>query len=126
MRVKRGSVRRKRRKRILRLAKGFRGKRNSAHSIAKQRVMKALRNAYISRRLRKRDFRGLWITRINAASRLHGLPYSRFMQGLREADIGLNRKMLAEMAVRDPEGFAEVAELAKAHLPDDAKDAIAA
>ena len=126
MRVKRGSVRRKRRKRIMRLAKGFRGKRNSAHRIAKQRVMKAMRNAYISRRLRKRDFRGLWITRINAASRLNGLPYSRFMQGLREADIRINRKMLAEMAVRDPEGFAEVAERAKAHLPEDAREVVAA
>jgi len=88
--------------------------------------MKALRNAYISRRLRKRDFRKLWITRINAASRLNGLPYSRLMQGLREADIQINRKMLAEMAVRDPEGFADVAALAKEHLPEDAKAAITA
>jgi len=126
MRVKRGNIRRKRRKRIMRQAKGFRGKRNSAYRMAKQRVMKALRNAYISRRLRKRDFRRLWITRINAASRLNGLPYSRFMQGLREADVQLNRKMLAEMAVRDPEGFAAVVELAKQHLPEDAKTAVAA
>ncbi len=126
MRVKRGNIRRKRRKRIMRQAKGFRGKRNSAYRMAKQRVMKALRNAYISRRLRKRDFRRLWITRINAASRLNGLPYSRLMQGLREADVQLNRKMLAEMAVRDPEGFAAVVELAKGHLPEDAQAAVAA
>ncbi|MFB6285333.1 MAG: 50S ribosomal protein L20 [Candidatus Bipolaricaulia bacterium] len=126
MRVNRGNIRRKRRKRIMRQAKGFRGKRNSAYRMAKQRVLKAQRNAYISRRLRKRDFRKLWITRINAASRLNGLPYSRFMQGLREADVQLNRKMLAEMAVRDPEGFAAVVELAKEHLPEDAKEAVAA
>ncbi len=126
MRVKRGNIRRKRRKRIMRQAKGFRGKRNSAYRMAKQRVLKAQRNAYISRRLRKRDFRKLWITRINAASRQNGLPYSRFMQGLREAEVQLNRKMLAEMAVRDPEGFAAVVELAKEHLPEDAKEAVAA
>lgn len=126
MRVNRGNIRRKRRKRIMRQAKGFRGKRNSAHRMAKQRVLKAQRNAYISRRLRKRDFRKLWITRINAASRLNGLPYSRFMQGLREADVQLNRKMLAEMAVRDPAGFAAVVELAKEHLPEDAREAVAA
>jgi len=126
MRVNRGNIRRKRRKRIMRQAKGFRGKRNSAYRMAKQRVLKAQRNAYISRRLRKRDFRKLWITRINAASRLNGLPYSRFMQGLREADVQLNRKMLAEMAIRDPEGFAAVVELAQEHLPEDAKEAVAA
>jgi len=117
MRVKGGNVRLKRRKRILKLAKGFKGKRHSCYRIAKERVMKALMNAYISRRLKKRDFRRLWIIRVNAASRARGLPYSRFIQGLRAAGVGLNRKMLADLAVRDEEAFDQLVELAKAKLP---------
>lgn len=117
MRVKRGYVRKERRKRILKLAKGFKGKRHSCYRIAKQRVMKALQNAYIGRRLRKRDFRSLWIVRVGAASRARGLPYSRFMQGIRDAGIALNRKMLADLAVRDERAFDQLVELAKAKLP---------
>ncbi len=116
MRVKRGYVRKERRKRILKLAKGFKGKRHSCYRIAKQRVMKALRNAYIGRKLRKRDFRSLWIVRVSAASRARGLPYSRFMQGIRDAGIALNRKMLADLAVRDERAFDQLVELAKAKL----------
>lgn len=115
MRVK-GGPKHKRRKRILKLAKGFKGKRHSCYRIAKQRVMKALRNAYIGRKLRKRDFRGLWIVRVSAASRARGLPYSRFMQGLRRAKVKLNRKMLADLAVRSEPVFDELVELAKASL----------
>ena len=116
MRVKRGNVRKERRKRILKLAKGFKGKRHSCYRIAKQRVMKALRNAYIGRKLRKRDFRSLWIVRVGAASRARGLAYSRFMQGVRDAGIALNRKMLADLAVRDEKAFDQLVELAKANL----------
>lgn len=116
MRVKGGNKRKERRKKILQLAKGFKGKRGTCFKVAKQRVMKALKNAYISRKLRKRDFRSLWILRINAASRLRGLTYSRFMHGLQEAKVGLNRKMLADIAVRDPETFDKLAEIAKSPL----------
>jgi len=116
MRVKGGSIRTRRRKRILRLAKGFKGKRHSCYRIAKERVMKALMNAYISRRLRKRDFRRLWIIRVNAASRARGLPYSKFIHGLQAAGVGLNRKMLADLAVRDGEAFDKLVELAKGSL----------
>ena len=117
MRVKGGNVRKERRKRIFKLAKGFKGKRHSCYRIAKQRVMKALRNAYIGRKLKKREYRSLWIVRVSAASRARGLAYSRFMQGLRDAGIGLNRKMLADIAVRDEKAFAQLVELAKANLP---------
>ncbi len=117
MRVK-GGPKHKRRKRILKLAKGFKGKRHSCYRIAKQRVMKALKNAYIGRKLKKRDYRSLWIIRVSAASRARGLPYSRFMQGLRQAGVGLNRKMLADLALRDEQTFDELTELAKAHLPE--------
>jgi len=113
MRVKGGNKRKERRKKIMRLAKGFKGKRGTCFRVAKQRVMKALKNAYFSRKLRKRDFRSLWILRINAASRLRGLPYSRFMHGLQEAKVGLNRKMLADIAVRDPGTFDKLASLAR-------------
>lgn len=125
MRVKRGNVRRKRRKRILKLAKGYRGKRSTSYRVAKERVMKALKNAYIGRRLKKRDFKRLWITRINAASRMRGIPYSRFIQGLRAAEVRIDRKMLADVAVRDPEAFDELVKLARRHLPEDAQAAIA-
>ena len=115
MRVKGGLVHAKQRRKILKLAKGFKGKRNSSYRIAKQRVMTALRNSYISRRLRKRDFRGLWIIRVNAAARARGIVYSRFMEGLHKAGIGLNRKMLADIAIRDAKAFDELAQIAKSH-----------
>jgi large subunit ribosomal protein L20 len=111
-RVKRGNVARKRRKKILKLAKGFRGGQSKLFRTANQRVMKALRNAYRDRRRRKRDFRRLWITRINAAARQQGMSYSRLIGQLKKADIQINRKMLAQMAVLDPESFAKVVEVA--------------
>ena len=112
-RVKRGNVARKRRKKILKLAKGFRGSHSKLFRTANQQVMKALRNAYRDRRKRKRDFRRLWITRINAAARMHGLSYSKFTHQLKKAEVGLNRKMLAQIAMVDPQAFAEVVEVAK-------------
>jgi len=112
-RVKRGNVARKRRNKILRLARGFRGGNGSLFRTANQRVMKALCNAYRHRRRRKRDFRRLWIARINAAARLNGLSYSRLMGGLKKADVRLNRKMLAQLAVVDPASFTNVVGAAK-------------
>lgn len=111
-RVKRGNVARKRRKKILKLAKGFRGSHSKLFRTANQQVMKALRNAYRDRRKRKRDFRRLWIVRINAAARLNGTSYSRLISQLKKANIGLNRKMLAQMAIQDAEAFTKVVELA--------------
>lgn len=111
-RVKRGNVARKRRKKILKLAKGFRGSHSTLFRTANQQVMKALRSAYRDRKKRKRDFRRLWITRINAAVRLHGMSYSKFMGNLKKANINLNRKMLAQLAVLDPDGFSKIAQLA--------------
>jgi large subunit ribosomal protein L20 len=116
MRVKGGNKRLERRKRILELAKGFKGKRRTCFRIAKQRVMHALKNAYFSRKLRKREFRRLWNIRINAATRARGLPYSRFMNGLSKAGVQLNRKMLAEIAIHDPSAFDTLIETAKAQL----------
>ncbi len=112
-RVKRGNVARKRRKKILKLAKGFRGSHSRLFRTANQQVMKALRNAYRDRRRRKRDFRRLWITRINAAARQHGVSYSKLMGALKKANIEINRKMLSQMAILDPAGFAKVVELAQ-------------
>ncbi len=111
-RVKRGNVARKRRNKILKLAKGFRGGQSKLFRTANQRVMKALRNAYRDRRRRKRDFRRLWITRINAASRQQGMSYSKLIGQMKKANIQINRKMLAQMAVLDPETFAKVVEVA--------------
>ncbi len=111
-RVKRGNVARKRRKKILKLAKGFRGSHSKLFRTANQQVMKALRYAYRDRRKRKRDFRRLWITRINAAARQHGMSYSKLMGNLKKADIQINRKMLAQLAILDAAGFAQVLELA--------------
>ncbi|CCH64810.1 LSU ribosomal protein L20p [Richelia intracellularis HM01] len=111
-RVKRGNVARKRRKKILKLAKGFRGSHSTLFRTANQQVMKALRSAYRDRKKRKRDFRRLWIVRINAALHQHGMSYSKFMGQLRKADIQLNRKMLAQMAALDQAGFSKIAELA--------------
>ncbi|WP_017301086.1 50S ribosomal protein L20 [Nodosilinea nodulosa] len=111
-RVKRGNVARKRRNKVLKLAKGFRGSHSKLFRTANQQVMKALRYAYRDRRNRKRDFRRLWITRINAASRMHGVSYSQLIGQLKKANIEINRKMLAQMAVLDPSGFAAVVEVA--------------
>ncbi len=111
-RVKRGNVARKRRNKIFKLAKGFKGSQSKLFRTANQRVMKALCNAYRDRRKRKRDFRRLWIARINAAARLNGMSYSRFTCGLKSANIQLNRKMLAQLAVLDPQTFQTIAETA--------------
>jgi large subunit ribosomal protein L20 len=113
-RVKRGNVARKRRKKILKLAKGFRGSHSKLFRTANQQVMKALRNAYRDRRKKKRDFRRLWIVRVNAAARINGLSYSQLTGQLKKANIEINRKMLAELAVVDPQAFAQIVETAKA------------
>ncbi len=110
-RVKRGNVLQKRHKKILKYAKGFRGSKSKLFISANQALMQAWKNAYRDRRKKKRDFRSLWITRINAACRTHGLSYSRFINGLLKANLHLNRKVLAEMAVRDKEAFAGLAKL---------------
>lgn len=107
-RVKTGNVRRKRRKRILKHSKGYRGGRNNLRRTAMEAVEKGWNHAYAHRRARKRDFRRLWIMRINAAARLHGLTYSRFMHALKTAGIELDRKVLADIAVNDPDGFAQL------------------
>ncbi|MBD2577816.1 50S ribosomal protein L20 [Oscillatoria sp. FACHB-1406] len=112
-RVKRGNVARKRRKKILKLAKGFRGSHSKLFRTANQQVMKALRSAYRDRRRRKRDFRRLWIARINAAARMHGISYSQLTGQLKKVNIEINRKMLAQLAVLDPDAFSAVVELAK-------------
>ncbi len=112
-RVKRGNVARKRRKKILKLAKGFRGSHSRLFRIANQQVMKALRNAYRDRRKRKRDFRRLWITRINAAARQNGISYSKLVGLMKKSSININRKMLAHLAIVDSEAFTEVVEAAK-------------
>ena len=115
-RIKGGLGAKKRHNRTLKLAKGYRGARSKQYRIAKQTVMKALANAYEGRKQRKRQFRALWIARINAAARMNGLSYSRLMYGLKLAGVDMNRKMLAELAVNDAEGFAKIAEVAKAKL----------
>ena len=111
-RVKRGNVARKHRKKILKLAKGFRGSHSKLYRTANQQVMKALRNAYRDRKNRKRDFRRLWITRINAAARQQGISYSQLTGNLKKANIQLNRKMLAQIAILDPASFGQVVQLA--------------
>jgi large subunit ribosomal protein L20 len=113
MRIKRGNVARKRRNKILKLAKGFRGSHSRLFRVANQQVMKALRNAYRDRRKRKRDFRRLWIARINAAARTHGISYSQLIGKLKKANVEINRKMLAQLAVLDPAGFEQVVAIAK-------------
>ena len=107
---------RKKHKKVLKLAKGYRGARSKQYRIAKQSVMRALASAYAGRKQKKRQFRQLWIARINAAARLNGLSYSKFMYGLKLAEVDINRKMLSEMAVNDAEGFKSLAELAKSKL----------
>ena len=111
-RVKRGNVARKRRKKILKLAKGFRGSHSRLFRTANQQVMKALRNSYRDRRKRKRDFRRLWITRINAAARVNGMSYSQLIGQMKKANIEINRKMLAQLAILAPQAFAKVVETA--------------
>lgn len=115
-RIKGGLNARKKHNRVLKLAKGYRGARSKQYRVAKQSVMRALASSYAGRKQRKRQFRRLWIARINAAARINGLSYSRFMYGLKLAGVDINRKMLAEMAVNDAAGFATLAETAKAKL----------
>ena len=115
-RVKGGSVTRRRHKKVLKLARGYRGAKSKVYRVAHQQVMKSLNYAYIHRRLRKRDFRKLWITRINAGARNHGLSYSKFVNGLKKAGVGVNRKMLADLAVNNDAAFGELVELAKQNL----------
>lgn len=113
MRIKRGVNAQKKRRAILKQAKGYFGARSKQYRVARQAVMKSGKYAYIGRKLRKRDFRALWITRINAACRLNEISYSKFMYGLKTNNVALNRKMLAEMAVNDASGFSELVQLAK-------------
>ena len=115
-RVKRGVTARRRHKKILKLAKGYYNARRKVFRVAKQAVIKAQQYAYIGRKQKKRNFRSLWITRINAAARINGMSYSRFMNGLLKAGITLDRKVLADIAVHDAAGFAALAEKAKAAL----------
>lgn len=115
-RIKRGVTARARHKRVLKLAKGYYGARRKVFRVAKQAVTKAAQYAYIGRKQRKRQFRSLWIVRINAAARLHGLSYSRFMNGLLKAGIKLDRKSLADIAIHDANAFAKIAEQAKSAL----------
>lgn len=112
MRVKRGFKARRRRKKVLKLAKGYRGGRSKLFRTAADAVDKALMYAYRDRRQKKRDFRRLWITRINAATRMNDISYSRFIHGLKKAGVELDRKVLAELAISDPSGFAQIAALA--------------
>ena len=115
-RVKGGTVTRQRRKKVIKLAKGYYGSKHTLYKVANQQVMKSLMYAYRDRRQKKRDFRKLWIARINAAARMNGLSYSRLMHGLKLAGIEVNRKMLAELAVSDEKAFAELATAAKNSL----------
>ena len=115
-RVKGGTVTRRRRKKVLKLAKGYFGSKHTLYKVANQQVMKSLNYAYRDRRQKKRDFRKLWITRINAAARMNGLSYSRLMHGLKLAGIEVNRKMLADLAISDANAFNQLAEAAKAQL----------
>ena len=112
MRVKRGVRSRNRRKKILKLAQGYRGGRGKLYRSAADAVDKALHYAYRDRRARKRDFRRLWISRINAAARLHNLSYSRFIRGLKQAQVEIDRKVLADLAISDPDGFSHLAAIA--------------
>jgi len=115
-RIKRAINSRKKHKKILKLAKGYYGGKSKLFKTANESVIRALRNGYIGRKLKKRDFRKLWIARINAASRLSDLSYSRFMNGMKLSGIDINRKMLSEIAIHDPKAFAELVEVAKKQL----------
>jgi large subunit ribosomal protein L20 len=118
VRVKRGNVLRKRHKKILKQAKGFKGGRSRIFKAANEAVMRSLRHQYRDRRNKKRVFRRLWITRINAAAKLNDLTYSKFINGLKQANISLNRKMLADIAVRDKEAFKKIADIVKEKLAE--------
>ena len=115
-RVKRAVNARKKHKKVLKLAKGYYGSRSKLFRAANETVIRGMRNAFIGRKLKKRDFRKLWIARINAAARMNGLSYSRFMNGIKLAGIDINRKMLSEVAIHDPKAFAELVEVAKSQL----------
>ena len=115
-RIKGGLNAKKKHNRVLKLAKGYRGARSKQYRVAKQPVMRALTSSFAGRKEKKRQFRRLWIARINAAARMNGLSYSKFMYGLKLANVDLNRKMLSEMAISDPEGFAALVEVAKSKL----------
>ena len=115
-RIKGGLNAKKKHNRVLKLAKGYRGARSNQYRVAKQSVMRALTSSYSGRKERKREFRKLWITRINAAARINGLSYSKFMFGLKKAGVDMNRKMLAELAVNDAEGFAKLVDVAKSKV----------
>ena len=115
-RVKKGVNAHKRHKKILKLAKGFYGQKSKVFKAANPAVMRSLRSAYVGRKLKKRQFRQMWIARINAAARMNDISYSRLMDGLKKANIDINRKMLSEMAIYDPAGFAKLVEAAKAAL----------
>ena len=115
-RIKGGMNAKKKHKRVLKLAKGYRGARSKQYRVAKPSVMRALDESYTGRKQKKRQFRQLWIARINAAARMNGLSYSKFMYGLKLAEVNVNRKMLSEMAISDPEGFASLVEVAKSKL----------
>ena len=115
-RIKGGMNAKKKHKRVLKLAKGYRGARSKQYRVAKQAVMRAVEESYTGRKQKKRQFRQLWIARINAAARMNGLSYSKFMYGLKLAEVNVNRKMLSEMAISDPEGFASLVEVAKSKL----------
>lgn len=115
-RVKGGLSAKKRHNRVLKLAKGYRGSRSKQYRVAKQSVMRGLTESFAGRKQRKRQFRQLWIARINAAARMNGLSYSKFMYGLKLADVQVNRKMLSEMAINDAEGFTSLVETAKSKL----------
>ncbi|MBQ4507012.1 MAG: 50S ribosomal protein L20 [Firmicutes bacterium] len=112
-RVKGGVNAKKRHNKVLKQAKGFYGSRHKIFSAARPAVRRALRSAQMGRKLKKREYRKLWITRINAAARMNGISYSRLMDGLKKAGVDINRKMLSEMAIRDPQGFTQLAEVAK-------------
>ncbi len=115
-RVKGGLNAKKRHNKVLKLAKGFRGARSKQYRVAKQSVMRALTTSFAGRKERKRQFRQLWIARINAAARMNGLSYSKLMHGLKLANVDINRKMLADMAINDAQGFAALTEVAKSKL----------
>lgn len=115
-RVKGAVNAKKKHKKVLKLAKGYYGMKSKIFKAANPAVMRALRSSYIGRKHRKRDFRKLWIARINAATRMHDMSYSRFINGLKKADVQINRKMLSEIAIHDAEGFAKLVALAKANI----------
>ena len=115
-RIKGGLNAKKKHNRVLKLAKGYRGARSKQYRVAKQSVMRALTSSYAGRKQRKREFRQLWIARINAAARMNDISYSKLMHGLKVAGVDINRKMLSEMAISDPEGFAKLVEVAKAAI----------